>query len=62
MIPLISMNNNLKLVKINISLSSDFKNGLQFYREFLIEAPELYRNNYNKPLYNETSHLDALKK
>lgn len=40
----------------------DFNEGLSHYREFLNSAPVLYKKQYNKPLYKETSHLDALRK
>jgi len=41
---------------------SDFKSGLQYYLEFLHEAPEVYRQHYKEPLSRETEHLQALRK
>lgn len=41
---------------------SDFKSGLQYYLEFLREAPEVYRQHYKEPLSRETEHMKALRK
>jgi hypothetical protein len=41
---------------------TDFKAGLQYYLEFLQEAPEMYRQHYKEPLNRVTEHLEALRK
>jgi hypothetical protein len=41
---------------------ADFKAGLQYYIEFLQEAPAIYRAHYKEPLNRETDHLEALRK
>lgn len=40
----------------------DFKAALQYYLEFLKEAPALYRQHYKEPINRETEHLEALRK
>jgi len=41
---------------------TDFKAGLALYREFLVEAPGVFKQHYKDPMYRETAHLDALRK
>jgi len=41
---------------------SDFKIALQYYLEFLKEAPAVYREHYKEPLERDTEHLEALRK
>lgn len=41
---------------------SDFKAGLVFYKEFLEEAPAIFKKDYAEPQHNETIHLEPLRK